>query len=103
MTKMTVLVRSARLTAVRTCCRAFEITAIVIYRDGRLGVTRDPQGCEAAWWCQADRAGRSQRRPHWCGFPAAAARPGLPVTAHDAVLARNGGRRQDRDAILQVA
>jgi hypothetical protein len=44
--------------AVRDYIAAFELAAVARYRDGRVGVTRDPSRAVAAWWCQADQAGR---------------------------------------------
>jgi hypothetical protein len=81
----------ARLTpAVRSYCRSFNITAIAEWRDGRLGVSRDPQGAEAAFWCEADKAGSILAVARACrdGIPAAAARLGLHVTSHNNVVSR---------------
>jgi hypothetical protein len=35
---------------------AFDLVAVCRYRDGRLGVTRNPPGAAAAWWCEAAKA-----------------------------------------------
>ena len=36
---------------------SFDLTALAIYRDGRIGITRDPAGATSAWWCEAAKAG----------------------------------------------
>jgi hypothetical protein len=41
----------------RDYVRAFDLTWIALWRDGRLGVSRNPKGAEAAWWCPAKAAG----------------------------------------------
>jgi hypothetical protein len=42
--------------------RAFDLTSIAVTRDGRLVVTRNPAGAQAAWWCSATDASRRQAR-----------------------------------------
>jgi hypothetical protein len=37
----------------RDYVRAFDLTCIALWRDGRLGVSRNPTGAEEAWWCPA--------------------------------------------------
>jgi hypothetical protein len=50
---------------------AFGIAAVVVYRDGRVGMSRDPAGCVAAWWVEADQAGgRQARTQNCCDIPA---------------------------------
>jgi hypothetical protein len=44
--------------AVRDYMAAFDLAAVCHYGDGRLGVSRNPKGAEAAWWCVAVKAGR---------------------------------------------
>jgi hypothetical protein len=53
---------------------AFDLAALCRYPDGRLRATRDPEGAEAAWWCETVKAElviraagscpRARRRPH---------------------------------------
>ena len=42
----------------RDYVRAFDLTCIALWRDGRLGVSRNPTGAEEAWWCPAMAAGQ---------------------------------------------
>jgi hypothetical protein len=35
----------------RDYVRAFDLTCIALWRDGRLGVSRNPTGADQAWWC----------------------------------------------------
>jgi hypothetical protein len=37
----------------RDYVRAFDLTCIALWRDGSLGVSRNPTGAEEAWWCPA--------------------------------------------------
>ena len=69
---------------------AFGIAAVAIYRDDRIGVSRDPAGAVAAWWVEADQAGGvvKQARKNGGDIPAAARKLGVTLTAHDAVIAR---------------
>jgi hypothetical protein len=69
---------------------AFGIAAIVIYRDGRVDVSRDPAGAVAAWWVEADKAGAivKQARKNGGDIPAAARHLGVALTEHAIVLAR---------------
>lgn len=79
---------------VRDYLKAFDLTAICRYRDGRLGVSRDPRGAAAAWWCPASEAGRLIREAgKHDGDIVAAARElarerEIALTEHAAVLAR---------------
>jgi hypothetical protein len=53
---------------------AFNLAAVCRYGDGRLGVTRNPAGAAAAWWCDTVSARpliRGARR-HGGDIPAAA-------------------------------
>jgi hypothetical protein len=43
---------------VRDYLCAFDLTAIAVTRDGRISATTDPAGAQAAWWCEAVKAGR---------------------------------------------
>jgi hypothetical protein len=60
------------------------------YRDGRLGVTRNPAGAAAAWWCEAVKARAVLRlaRKGDGDIPAAARALGVVLTDHATVLTR---------------
>jgi hypothetical protein len=45
----------------RDYVRAFDLVSVCRWRDGRLGVSRNPTGAEAAWWCPAKAAGKVVR------------------------------------------
>jgi hypothetical protein len=69
---------------------ALDLAALCQYRDGRIGLTRNPAGAAAAWWCEAVKAGpviRAARR-HGGDIPAAARALGVALTDHATVLAR---------------
>jgi hypothetical protein len=53
--------------------RAFDLTCIDLWRDGRLGVSRNPTGAEQAWWCPAKAAGKIVRAANANGRDVAAA------------------------------
>jgi hypothetical protein len=76
----------------RDYVRAFDLTCIALWRDGLLGVSRNPTGAEAAWWCSAKAAGKVVRAANANGKDviAAAARLHTPLTDH--VLAPGSGR-----------
>ena len=69
---------------------AFGIAAVVVYRDGRVGVSRDPAGAVAAWWVEADQAEGvvKQARKNGGDILAAARKLSVTLTAHDVVIAR---------------
>lgn len=74
---------------IRNYVRAFDLACLAQWRDGRIGVTRDPDGAECAWWCEAVLAGplaRAVRSGE--AVPAAAARLGIAITDHATVKAR---------------
>jgi hypothetical protein len=68
----------------------FGITAICAYRDGRIGVSRDPVGATAAWWVEAELAGGLIRQAQKNGgdIVATARKLGVTLTEHSTVLAR---------------
>src|SRR6516164_98674 len=70
--------------------RQFGLTSICRYRDGRLGVTRDPTGADRAWWLDADHAGAVLKLARQGGgdIEAAARKAGMVLAEHAAVLAR---------------
>jgi hypothetical protein len=76
--------------AVMDYIAAFNLAAVCRYRDGRLGVARNPKCAEAAWWCEAFKAGPVIREAgrHSGDIPAAARALGVALTDHATVLAR---------------
>ena len=74
----------------RDFVRAFDLTCIALWRDGRLGVSRNPTGADQAWWCSAKAAGAIVRAANANGkdVAAAARRLQTPVTPHDIVAER---------------
>jgi hypothetical protein len=76
--------------SVKDYINGFGIVAIVIYRDGRIGTSRDPIGAAAAWWVEDELAGGLIRRVHKNGgdIPATARKLGVTLTDHSTVLAR---------------
>jgi hypothetical protein len=89
----------------RDYVRAFDLTCIALWRDGRLGVSRNPKGAEAAWWCPAKDAGALIRDANANGrdVAAAAARLKTPLTPH-ATVAQRATEAVDRiDASLNAA
>jgi hypothetical protein len=75
---------------VKSYLNAFGIVAIVAYRDGRIGVSKNPVGAAQAWWLQADQAGGvvKQARKNGGDIPVAAQKLGVALTEHSVVLAR---------------
>ena len=71
---------------------AFNLVAIVQWRDDRLGVCKNPTGGEAAWWCPSKDAGAVIHAANANGrdVPAAAARLKVTLTSHEAVARRVG-------------
>ena len=76
--------------AARDYVRAFDLTCIALWRDGRLGVSRNPTGADQAWWCPAKAAGAVVRSANANGrdVVAAAARLQTPLTDHATVAER---------------
>jgi hypothetical protein len=81
--------------AVADYVRALDLVAICAYRDGRIGVSRNPAGAAAAWWVKADQAGAVIRLAGKNGndAPAAARRLGVALTEHAIALTRASARR----------
>jgi len=89
----------------RDYVRAFDLTSIALWRDGRLGVSRNPTGAEMAWWCPAKAAGSIIRdaNAHGKDVAAAAARLHTPLTPH-ATVAERATEAVDRiDCTLNAA
>jgi hypothetical protein len=85
--------------------RAFDLISIALWRDGRLGVCRNPAGAEAAWWCPAKAAGKIVRAANANGrdVAQAATRCRVALTPH-AVVAQRVGQAVNRiDARLNAA
>jgi hypothetical protein len=76
--------------AVADYVRAFDLAAICAYRDGRIGVSRNPAGAAAAWWVEAEQAGAVIRQAPTDGsdIQAVARRLGVALTEHAIVLTR---------------
>ena len=72
----------------RDYVRAFDLTCIALWRDGRLGVSRNPTGADQAWWCSAKAAGAIVRAANANGRDAA--RLKTPLTDHATVAQRVG-------------
>ena len=74
----------------RDYVRAFDLVSVRRWRDGRLGVSRNPKGAEQAWWCPAKVAGALVRAANANGkdVTAAAARLHTPLTDHATVAQR---------------
>jgi hypothetical protein len=89
----------------RDYVRAFDLTCIALWRDGRLGVSRNPKGAEAAWWCPAKAAGELVRAANAGGrdVAAAAARLKTPLTDHAVVAQRVEAAVGQIDASLAAA
>jgi hypothetical protein len=71
--------------AVADHVRAFDLVAICAYRDGRIGVSRNPAGAAAAWWVEAVIR---QARKEGSDIQAVARRLGVALTEHAIVLTR---------------
>jgi hypothetical protein len=83
----------------------FGLTSICGYRDGRLGVTRDPTGADHAWWLHADQAGAVLKAARQAGgdIETAARKVGVELADHGAVLARSEAAVAKIQAGLQRA
>jgi hypothetical protein len=70
--------------------REFKLTALCYYRDGRIGISRDPSGADRAYWLLADYAGTVLQTAKSSGgdIEAAARKAGIEVVDHASVLAR---------------
>jgi hypothetical protein len=86
----------------RDYVRAFDLVSVALWRDGRLGVSRNPTGADQAWWCPAKAAGAIVRATNANGrdVAAGAARLRTPLTPHVTVAQRAVGRI---DASLSAA
>jgi hypothetical protein len=78
--------------ATRDYIAAFDLSAVAGYRDGRIGVTRDPAGAELAWWCESVLTGKLIRQVQRDGgdISVIARTLAIPISAHATVLARAG-------------
>jgi hypothetical protein len=83
---------------------AFDIASVCVDRDGRVRVTRDPQGAAQAYWLPADHAGLLVKTARTMGdIPAAAQRLGLKVTDHHTMVVRARAAVDRLDARLSQA
>jgi hypothetical protein len=76
--------------ALRDYLAAFNVVALCVYADGRLGTSRNPRGAAAAWWVESNKAGpvlRVAKRDSG-DIPAAAKALGVRLTEHSRVVAR---------------
>jgi hypothetical protein len=91
--------------AVADYVRAFDLTAICAYRDGRVGVSRNPVGAAAAWWVEAEQAGAVIRlaRKDGSDIQVVARRLGVAVTEHAIVLKRASAAIERIEAALREA
>jgi hypothetical protein len=89
----------------RDYVRAFDLTCIALWRDGRLGVSRNPTGADQAWWCSAKAAGQIARAANANGkdVAAAAARLHTSLTDHATVDQRVTAAVTRIDAGLNMA
>jgi hypothetical protein len=89
----------------RDYVRAFDLVSVCRWRDGRLGVSRNPKGAEQAWWCPAKAAGALVRAANANGrdVAAAAARLKTPLTDHAVVAQRVEAAVGQIDASLAAA
>ncbi len=85
--------------------RALDLVAICVWRDGRIGVSRDPSGADAAYWCHARDAGKALRAAAGDAnvLVTAARFVGVGLTEHSVVLERIGGALSRIDAALKLA
>jgi hypothetical protein len=76
--------------AVADYIKAFDLVALVVWRDGRIGATRDPAGAARAWWCQAASVGMVVKaaRRNGADIETAARSTGGEIVGHAVVLAR---------------
>ena len=83
----------------------FNLAAVCRYRDGRLGVSRDPEGAGEAWWCLETQAGAVVKRARREGgdILAAARALGIPLTAHTLLISRAKSASGRIDAALSKA
>ena len=91
--------------AVADYVRAFDLAAICAYRDGRIGVSRNPAGAVAAWWVEAEQAGAviRQARKDSSDIQAIARRLGVALTEHAIVLTRASAAIERIEAALREA
>jgi len=67
----------------------FDVAAVIRYEDGRIGVSRDPQGAVEAHWLQADHAGAVLKLAGSLGdIRAAASKAGVHMTEHSVMAQR---------------
>jgi hypothetical protein len=84
---------------------SFDLSAIARTRDGRLAVTRDPAGYEAAWWARAADIGPvlDRARADSGDVSKAAAALRIKLVEHSSALQRTEELVQRLDARMQTA
>jgi hypothetical protein len=95
----------------RDYVRAFDLVSVCRWRDGRLGVSRNPKGAEQACWCPAKDAGALVRAANANGkdaspaeaVAAGAGRLKTPLTDHATVAQRAETAVSWIDAGLNIA
>jgi hypothetical protein len=89
----------------RDYVRAFDLTAICQWRDGRIGVSRNPTGADQAWWCPAKATGKIVRAANANGrdITKAAAGHRVALTPHVVVVQRVGEAVGRIDGCLKAA
>jgi hypothetical protein len=87
---------------VRDYIGVFGLAAVCAYRDGRLGVSRNPEGAGEVWWCLEAQAGAVVKRARrdGDGILAAAGALGIPLTAHASLINRAKAASGRIDAAL---
>jgi hypothetical protein len=65
-----------------------DLVAVVVWRDNRVGISRDPCGASQAWWCPANSAGMVVRRAETArvDIEEAAQKVGVKLIAHRTLL-----------------
>jgi hypothetical protein len=84
--------------------KSFDLAAVAISPSGRVYVCRDPKGAVGAWWCKAAFADAIANAA-WANadVPGAAAKLGLPITAHSVVAKRVADRTAKIDDAIRAA
>jgi hypothetical protein len=85
--------------------RTFDLAAVAVTRDGRLISTRNPGGCEAAWWGKATDVGLvlDRARSDHGDVAAAAAALRIKIVPHAEALQRTETLVARLDARMQTA
>ena len=84
---------------------SFDLAAVAVTRDNRLLVTRNPAGCDAAWWGKAADVGPvlGRARADHGDVPAAAAALRIKLVPHADALQRTEDLVRRLDARVRTA